>query len=112
VISRPTPDVMTLDTGSKAISVDAGKPNCRILGLPDAEVLGWSEEHLRVRLPAEHQHVRPGDVFYFVPRHVCTTVALYDEALIIEAGEIVDCWRIDARARPSLRAAFGRQQAT
>jgi D-serine deaminase-like pyridoxal phosphate-dependent protein len=67
---------------------------------------------LRVRLPVTRQNVRPGDVFYLVPRHVCTTVALYDEALIVEAGEIVDCWRIDARARPSLRAAFGRQQGT
>ena len=108
VISRPTADVMTLDSGSKAVSVDAGKPNCRLLGLPDAEILGWSEEHLRVRLPAAHRHIRPGEVFYLVPRHVCTTVALYDEALIVEDGDIVDCWTIDARARPSLRAAFGR----
>jgi D-serine deaminase-like pyridoxal phosphate-dependent protein len=112
VISRPTPDIMTLDTGSKAVSVDAGKPNCRLLGFADAEVLGWSEEHLRVRLPAAHQDVRPGKVFYLVPRHVCTTVALYDEALIVENGEIVDCWRIEARGRPSLRPAFGRQQGT
>jgi D-serine deaminase-like pyridoxal phosphate-dependent protein len=110
VISRPTADVMTLDTGSKAISVDAGKPNCRLLGLPEAEVLGWSEEHLRVRLPAASQDVRPGEVFYIVPRHVCTTVALYDEALIVEDGDIVDCWSIEARARPSLRATFGRQE--
>ncbi len=39
VISRPTPDVMTLDTGSKAVSVDAEPTNCRLLGLADAEVL-------------------------------------------------------------------------
>jgi D-serine deaminase-like pyridoxal phosphate-dependent protein len=109
VISRPTADVMVLDTGSKAVSVDTGKPNCRLLDLPDAEILGWSEEHLRVRLPAAHRDVRPGAVFYVVPRHVCTTVALYDEALIVEDGDIVDCWAIDARARPSLRATFGRQ---
>jgi Putative serine dehydratase domain len=62
--------------------------DCRLLGLADAEVLGWSEEHLRVRLPAEHQNVRPGDVFYLMPRHVCTTVALYDEALIVEFGRL------------------------
>jgi D-serine deaminase-like pyridoxal phosphate-dependent protein len=49
-------------------------------------------------------------VFYIVPRHVCTTVALYDEALIVEDGDIVDCWSIEARARPSLRATFGRQE--
>ena len=108
VISRPTSDIMTLDTGSKAVSVDMGKPNCRLLGLPEAEILGWSEEHLRVRLPATHRDVRPGDVFYVVPQHVCTTVALYDEALVVEDGTIVDCWQIDARARPSLRAMFGR----
>jgi D-serine deaminase-like pyridoxal phosphate-dependent protein len=107
VISRPTSDVMTLDTGSKAVSVDMGKPNCRILGLPGADILGWSEEHLRVRLPVSHRQVRPGDVFYVLPQHVCTTVALYDEALIVEDGTIVDCWCIDARSRPSLRPTFG-----
>jgi D-serine deaminase-like pyridoxal phosphate-dependent protein len=109
VISRPAADIMTLDTGSKAVSVDTGKPNCRILGLPEAEILGWSEEHLRVRLPATHREVRLGDTFYVVPQHVCTTVALYDEALIVEDGAIVDCWPIDARSRPSLRTVFGRQ---
>jgi D-serine deaminase-like pyridoxal phosphate-dependent protein len=110
VISRPTPEIMTLDTGSKAVSVDTGKPNCRVLGLADAEILGWSEEHLRLRLPAAHRDVRPGQAFYVVPRHVCTTVALYDEALIVEDGAIVDCWNIDARSRPSLRASFGRRE--
>jgi D-serine deaminase-like pyridoxal phosphate-dependent protein len=107
VISRPAADIMTLDTGSKAVSVDTGKPNCRILGLPEAEILGWSEEHLRVRLPATRCAVRVGETFYVVPQHVCTTVALYDEALIIDNGAIVDCWPIDARSRPSLRPVFG-----
>jgi D-serine deaminase-like pyridoxal phosphate-dependent protein len=109
VISRPTPDIMTLDTGSKAVSVDTGKPHCHLLGLPEANILGWSEEHLRVRLPATHREVRPGEVFYVIPQHVCTTVALYDEALIVEDGTIVDCWSIEARSRPSLQATFGDQ---
>jgi len=46
---------------------------------------------------------------YVVPRHVCTTVALYDAALV-EDGAIVDRWSIEARARPSLRTTFGRQE--
>jgi D-serine deaminase-like pyridoxal phosphate-dependent protein len=40
-----------------------------------------------------------GDVLYGMPWHVCPTVALYSEAVIVRDGRAVDRWPIRARAR-------------
>ncbi len=40
-----------------------------------------------------------GEVLYGIPWHVCPTVALYGEALVIEQGRVAARWRIAARER-------------
>jgi D-serine deaminase-like pyridoxal phosphate-dependent protein len=40
-----------------------------------------------------------GDVVYAVPRHVCPTVALHDEAVVVRDGRAVDRWPVPARRR-------------
>ncbi len=99
VISTPGPDLITLDAGAKAIAPDTPEPHFRALGLPeDIEFVRRNEEHQALRLPPGMPRPAVGDLLYLVPRHVCTTVNLYDEACIIDSGGVfVETWPIDAR---------------
>ena len=89
VISRPTADLVTLDLGYKAVSPDspAGK-RCVLLDFPENEAVLQNEEHLVVRTAAAESY-QPGDVVYAMPAHVCPTVALHRQALVVEKGEVI-----------------------
>ncbi len=99
VISKPSADRLTLDLGSKSVSPDqpAGK-RCTILNVRDYEPILQSEEHLVIRTP-DAASFKPGDVVYAMPAHVCTTVALHKQALVVERGQVVDRWNIVGRDR-------------
>ncbi len=99
VISRPGPDLITLDAGSKAISPDTPAPHFRALGLPeDVEFVVRSEEHQALRLPRGTPVPSVGDVLYLVSRHICTTINLFDEAHIIDGeGRFIETWPVDGR---------------
>jgi D-serine deaminase-like pyridoxal phosphate-dependent protein len=103
VISKPGGTRLCLDLGHKAIASE--NPHPRVLlfaphgdtALP-ATFIGHSEEHLVLETP-EADSYRIGDCLYGVPWHICPTVALYSEAQIVQDGQIVDRWEIQARAR-------------
>jgi len=57
-----------------------------------------SEEHLVVETDSETD-LKVGDCLYGVPSHICPTVALYSEAIVIEGGKASGKWRIEARSR-------------
>jgi D-serine deaminase-like pyridoxal phosphate-dependent protein len=99
VVSRFADDRITLDLGYKAVSPDqpAGK-RCVLLNVSDYEPLLQNEEHFVVRSPAAAEF-KPGDVVYAMPAHVCPTVALHRQALVVENGAIVERWDIVARDR-------------
>ena len=59
---------------------------------------GHSEEHLVLKTP-EASKYKVGDVFYGVPLHVCPTVALHQEAVIIRKGQAMERWAVVARGR-------------
>jgi D-serine deaminase-like pyridoxal phosphate-dependent protein len=97
VVSRPRADVVTCDAGSKSISADAGDPCACVLGHPGLEPLHPSEEHLPLRVfsgPAPER----GSELYLVPRHVCTTVNLFEQALLVESGTLRAVVPVAARA--------------
>jgi D-serine deaminase-like pyridoxal phosphate-dependent protein len=99
VISKPLPGLITTDLGHK--SVAAENPISKrifFLNLTNYEVKSQSEEHLVVNVK-EWDHIHVGDVLYGIPYHICPTVALYDEANIIENGALVDMWKIEARKK-------------
>jgi D-serine deaminase-like pyridoxal phosphate-dependent protein len=99
VISKPAPGLITTDLGHK--SVAAENPISKrifFLNLENYEVKSQSEEHLVVEVK-DWENVHVGDVLYGVPYHICPTVALYDEAQIIEDGKLVDRWDIVARKK-------------
>jgi D-serine deaminase-like pyridoxal phosphate-dependent protein len=112
VISKPSANSITCDAGQKTLSVDRGVPNCVVLGRPEAQPLGPSEEHLPININIRAGGSVPalGEVLYLVPRHVCPTVNNFDHALIATEGLIVDIQRVTARGREIPLAGFGFQR--
>ncbi len=99
VISTPAPDLITLDAGNKGINPDVSAPYFRALNLEgEPEFLVRNEEHQLLRLEPGIKRPNVGDVIYLVPKHVCTTVNMYDEAYVIDGdGHWTETWPIDAR---------------
>lgn len=99
VVSRPGPNRATFDLGSKAIAADPPAGNrCHLPRLPDAREVLQNEEHLVLEFDSGCE-LTPGDTFLAFPWHVCPTSALYDEAIVVREGRIVDRWPITARNR-------------
>jgi D-serine deaminase-like pyridoxal phosphate-dependent protein len=99
IISKPAPGLITTDLGHK--SVAAENPISKrifFLNLSDYEVHSQSEEHLVVEVK-DWENLHVGDVLYGVPYHICPTVALYDEAAVVENGNVVDKWNVAARKK-------------
>lgn len=99
VISKPTPGIITIDMGHKAIAAENTiEKRIRFLNLADYELISQSEEHgvLKVK---NWDVIKVGDVLYGVPYHICPTVNLYEEAQVVENGETIDTWQVLARRR-------------
>lgn len=99
VISKPAPGLITTDLGHK--SVAAENPISKrifFLNLSDYNVRSQSEEHLVVEVK-DSENILVGDVLYGIPYHVCPTVALYDEAVVVENGNVIDKWNVVARKK-------------
>jgi D-serine deaminase-like pyridoxal phosphate-dependent protein len=98
VISKPLPDRLCIDLGHKAVASEMPHPRVRLLGLEDAEVVTHSEEHLVVKTERAAEY-RVGDVIYGIPRHICPTVALHQEVVVVQNGLAADRWPVVARVR-------------
>jgi len=99
VVSRPTPNRVTLDCGTKSVASDPPMGTRVVLpAIPDAVQVLQNEEHLVVET-ALADRFRPGDWMLAIPRHVCPGSALYKSAIVIEEGRIVDTWDVIARDR-------------
>jgi D-serine deaminase-like pyridoxal phosphate-dependent protein len=98
VISRPRPGQVCLDLGYKAVSPDPVGDRAFFPELPDATMLGQSEEHL-VLATARADSLPPGTPLLAIPTHVCPTCALYREAHVVEHGRLGGTWPVAARDR-------------
>jgi D-serine deaminase-like pyridoxal phosphate-dependent protein len=98
VVSKPTPDRLCLDLGHKAVAAENPHPRVRFFELPDATAVMHSEEHLVVETPRAGEFAI-GQTLHGIPRHICPTVALHSEALVVEGGRVTETWPIAARAR-------------
>ena len=88
VVDKPTSETATLNLGHKRWAIDQGPIDTFSLKGISAE--SWSEEHTVVRLAPETQ-LDIKDYVLFAPRHVCSTVNLWDYFVLIdESGDIVD----------------------
>ncbi len=99
VISRPAPDLVTCDLGSKSVASDPPKgQRVQFPDLPDALQVIHNEEHLVLKTSLAEQF-QPGDELYAIPKHVCPTSALHKQAYVIEDGRVVEMWDVTARDR-------------
>jgi len=98
VVSKPLDDALCLDLGYKGVASESPHPRVIFPALGDVQAVSHSEEHLVLR-GERAKRFNVGDVLYGVPWHVCPTVALYQEAVMVEAHRIVDTWPVTARHR-------------
>ncbi len=98
VVSKPGENRLTLDLGHKAIAAENPHPRVIFLNLPDAKAVMHSEEHLVVETAQAHEFA-VGDCIYGVPWHICPTVALHSQAVVIEKGRATARWKVAARER-------------
>jgi D-serine deaminase-like pyridoxal phosphate-dependent protein len=98
VVSKPGGNLLCLDLGHKAVSAEMPHPRVVFPDLPEAVFPTHSEEHLVVETPAASRF-RVGDELLGVPWHICPTLALHSEAVLICQGKITGSCRIEARAR-------------
>lgn len=99
VISRPAPDRVTFDVGTKACASDPPKGRRLVFpDIPDADQVLQNEEHLVV-VTQRADEFSPGDVQLAIPRHICPTTALHKQIVVVAGGKVVDRWDIVARDR-------------
>ncbi|MDA1190127.1 MAG: D-TA family PLP-dependent enzyme [Candidatus Poribacteria bacterium] len=101
VISRPSKTLACIDLGHKAISADPVGDRGQVWSVPGVTLGQQHEEHWVLELgDAEtRESLKVGDGVYVCPTHVCPTVALHQEAVVVDNGEVVGSWGVTARTR-------------
>jgi D-serine deaminase-like pyridoxal phosphate-dependent protein len=100
VVSHPRAGLATLDAGSKSVAAEAGDPCAFVLGRPDLVAQTPNEEHLP--LLARGERPARGERLMLFPRHVCPTVNLAEEAVLVEDGRVAGVVSVSARAHELL----------
>jgi D-serine deaminase-like pyridoxal phosphate-dependent protein len=99
IISIPSKGVICTDLGHKAIASENPLLNrVYLLNAPDLVPTGHSEEHMVFKTTSPEKY-KVGDVFYGVPYHVCPTIALHDEAIVILNHKMTERWKNVSRKR-------------
>lgn len=100
VISRPAPDRLILDSGSKALAAERMSDLVggfgQVLGHPELKVERLFEEHAILSAPSALA-MPIGTRLRVVPNHACTAANLHDRYTVIDGDAIVDQWPLDAR---------------
>ena len=106
VVSRPTPDLIIIDGGSKTFATDVG-PGAEplnlegyghVVGYPDAVLERLTEEHGMLSVD-EDCDLEVGDTLQIIPNHICSTVNLHDEVYLVGEGGVVEETRVAARGK-------------
>lgn len=111
VVSRPAPDRVILDCGSKTLTSDGARGFGDAAGyglvfmssdedVPDHSILieRLSEEHATCRVPADSP-LRPGDRVRVLPNHACTVTNLTDALTVANEDGSLSRLAIAARGR-------------
>jgi D-serine deaminase-like pyridoxal phosphate-dependent protein len=100
VTSRPAPDRLILDSGSKALAADRlttlspgfgtidGHAGLRIDRLYEEQAIVHSDERCEIPVGAR---VR------VVPNHACAAANLHSQMLVVQDGSVVDVWPVATR---------------
>ena len=98
VVSKPGPTRLCFDLGYKSVSPDNPWPRVEFPEIPDATLVNHSEEHLAIETSHAGKYA-VGDVVFAIPFHVCPTVALHRDAVVVRNRRAVEQWRVVARDR-------------
>ena len=102
VVSRPAPDRIVVDAGTKVLTSDrmlVADPRASfgwVLGHDDWDVVRLSEEHGVLEIPPDAE-ARIGDRLVIVPNHVCPTINLASAVTVVEGGKAGGRWPVAAR---------------
>lgn len=114
VVSKPGPDWLVLDCGSKTLSSDAARGFTPLPGhgaifreitsspgqKPDADLIieRLSEEHATVRVASGSTPLEPGHLVRVLPNHACVVANLVDELWLVD-GTTVEPLPVAARGK-------------
>ena len=112
VVSRPAPDRVILDSGSKTLTNDVARGSGETRGFgavledlestaPDPALVieRLSEEHANVRDTAGTRTRVPGDLVRIVPNHSCVVSNLVDRVYVVDGMRVEDELDVEARGR-------------
>jgi D-serine deaminase-like pyridoxal phosphate-dependent protein len=95
VLSRPAPDRVIFDAGSKALSSDLPPATPggygAVLGEPAISIGRLYEEHAIARLPRDLD-LPIGSRVRIVPNHACTTANMHRTLLVLDGGSVTGEW--------------------
>lgn len=105
VISRPSPERIIIDAGSKTLALDQGahgQSMVRGFGVvkdhPEVIIERLSEEHGILKVSADCP-LEIGDKIEIIPNHACTVINLAEEVNLIRNQEVIEVWEIKARGK-------------
>ena len=112
VVSRPAPNRLIFDSGSKTLTTDgargAGSPTGYgavlesidgRMPVADLVVERLSEEHATVRAASGQTLLRTGDLVRIVPNHSCVVSNLVDYVWLVDGEHVVERLPVAARGR-------------
>ncbi len=102
VVSHTSRDHCIVDAGSKTLALDLSKGHPGhgyLIGQPGAVIGPLSEEHGVVKLSLDDPDLKIGDQVEIIPNHICPSVNLMDELVIVRDGQVIDTWKVAARGK-------------
>ncbi|KJS20025.1 MAG: hypothetical protein VR72_16425 [Clostridiaceae bacterium BRH_c20a] len=106
VISKPAPDRIIIDAGSKTLALDKGAHGTEVVtgfgivnGYPNLILERLSEEHGVIKVSSAGKVPAIGDKILIIPNHACPVANLAEELILIEHGKENESWVIDARGK-------------
>jgi len=86
-----SPKWAVCDAGLKSLGMDHGNPT-----IEGATVWFCSDEHVTFD-PGQLGALRPGDHVRVLPAHVDPTMALHEQAYLVDGDDVLEVWPIDLR---------------
>jgi D-serine deaminase-like pyridoxal phosphate-dependent protein len=102
VISKPQAGRAIVDAGSKALTTDQGAHgHGKLQGFGEvvgksANVSKVSEEHGIVHYDPLSTDFQVGELIEIIPNHACPVVNLFDQAFLIQHGEVIGQYQVTA----------------
>jgi len=96
IISHPRDDLYICDAGAKCLGLDMGahgnasvKGHGRVIGHPEAEIIGLSEEVGKIHVNGSTD-LKVGDHIMIIPNHSCSSANLTDYYIVVDENDLVE----------------------